>query len=92
MRFEWDENKRQENLGKHGIDFLDVPRVFDGPMLCRMDDRADYGEDRWIGLGFLDVAVIVVVYTEPEDEVIRIISARKANRHEGSRFQQGFAD
>ncbi len=90
MRFVWDEDKRQENIDKHGIDFLDVPRVFDGPMLCRIDDRTDYGEDRWLGLGMLDVGVALVVYTEPDDEVVRIISARKANRLERNKYQQGF--
>lgn len=53
MKFEWDENKRRENIRKHGIDFHDVPMVFDGPMLVRLDTRTDYGEeDRWIGNGF----------------------------------------
>ena len=46
MKFDWDENKRLENIAKHGIDFIDVPEMFDGPMLVNLDTRCDYGEDR----------------------------------------------
>lgn len=50
MRFEWDESKNAENIRKHKIDFADVPAMFAGPMLVKLDDRQDYGEERWIGL------------------------------------------
>jgi hypothetical protein len=43
-------------------------------MLIDLDDRVDYGEDRWIGLGQLRMRIVVVVYTEPDDETIRVIS------------------
>ena len=56
-------------------------------MLTRLGIRADYGEDRWIGIGFLQTLVVVLVYTENED-VIRIISLRKALKHEQRRFEQ----
>lgn len=88
MQFEWDEAKRSENIAKHRIDFADVPQIFDGPMLSELDERTDYGEDRWIGIGFLQNGVAVVVWTERQDDIIRIISARKANRYERQRFQQ----
>ena len=92
MRFEWDEGKRDENIAKHGIDFVDVPEVFDGPMLVRLDTRHHYGEDRWIGMGLLRTAVVVVVYIEWEDEeTIRIISARRATRHESRDFHKRIA-
>ncbi|MDQ1248953.1 MAG: uncharacterized protein QG597_3327, partial [Actinomycetota bacterium] len=81
MKFEWDEAKRHENIISHGIDFVDVPAVFNGPMLVQLDTRHDYGEDRWIGVGLLRSLVAVVVYVEWEDEeTIRIISARRATR------------
>ena len=87
MKFDWDEAKRHENILKHGIDFADIPEVFDGPMLVRLDTRHDYSEDRWIGMGLLRSAVAVVVYVEWEDEdTIRIISARRATRHESRDF------
>jgi uncharacterized DUF497 family protein len=92
MRFEWDEGKRDESIAKHGIDFVDVPEVFDGPMLVRLDARHRYGEDRWIGMGLLRTAVVVVVYIEWEDEeTIRIISARRATRHESRDFHKRIA-
>ena len=92
MKFDWDEAKRHENIAKHGIDFVDVPAVFDGPMLVRLDTRCDYREDRWIGMGLLKSMVAVVVYVEWEHkETIRIISARRAKRHESKEFHQRLA-
>ena len=55
---------------------------FESPMLIELDDRFDYGEERWFGIGFLGNGVAVVVWTERQGDVIRIISARKANRYE----------
>jgi uncharacterized DUF497 family protein len=88
MQFEWDEAKRSENIAKHRIDFADVSEMFDRPMLTELDPCTDYGEDRWIGIGFLQNGVAVVVWTERQDDIIRIISARKANRYERQRFEQ----
>ncbi|MDQ2098315.1 MAG: BrnT family toxin [Tychonema bourrellyi B0820] len=88
MQFEWDEAKNLENIRKHEIDFADVPAMFDGEMLIELDDRFDYGEDRWFGIGFLGSGIAVVVWTERQNNVIRIISARRANRHEQKRFEQ----
>ena len=83
MKFEWDEGKNRENIRRHGIDFADVVQMFDHPMLVRLDTRQDYGEDRWIGIGLLRAMVAVVVYVEwADEETIRIISARRATRHE----------
>ena len=61
MQFEWDEAKNLENIHKHKIDFADVPEMFEDAMLIELDDRFDYGEDRWIGTGFLRNGVAVVV-------------------------------
>jgi len=47
-----------------------------------LDQRKDYGEDRWIGIGILKTILAVVVFSESNDETIRIISARKATKHE----------
>lgn len=60
MQFEWDEAKNLENIRKHEIDFADVPEMFDGPMLIELDDRFDYGEDRWLGIGLLGNGVALV--------------------------------
>ncbi|UAJ74029.1 BrnT family toxin [Synechocystis sp. PCC 7339] len=88
MQFEWDEAKNLENIRKHEIDFADVPSMFDSEMLIEFDNRSDYGEERWIGIGFLGPGVAVVVWTERFQNLIRIISARRANNHEKKRFQR----
>jgi uncharacterized DUF497 family protein len=81
MRFEWDEQKRLANIKKHGIDFVDVPAIFKNDIVTVIDDRFDYGETRYQTLGLLRTRVIMVVHTESET-VIRLISARKANKYE----------
>jgi uncharacterized protein len=81
MQFEWDESKRISNLRKHGIDFLDIPPVFDGSILTIEDERFDYGENRFVTFGLLQGRVVAVVHTEGDD-YIRVISARKATKYE----------
>ena len=89
MEFEWDEDKRKENLRKHGLDFLDAPTLFNGPMLVHLDTREEYGEPRWIGIGVLVTICAVVAFTERSGgEVIRIISLRKALTHERKAFEK----
>jgi len=92
MRFLWDEAKRLTNLHTHGLDFLDVAEIFHGPVLEAADTRHDYGEDRLIGVGFLGGLVVVLVYTEPEEETVRVISLRKAFSHERERFEAYLKD
>ena len=91
MNFEWDEQKNEVNIGKHGFDFADAQEIFNGPILEGVDRREDYGEDRYIGFGFIRNTVVVVVYTERGD-TIRIISLRKALKHERSEFERFLAD
>lgn len=81
MEFEWDEAKRLTNLRKHGIDFVDVPAVFEGDIVTVEDDRYNYGEQRFITLGLLQGRIVAIVHTERDDRT-RIISARKATRYE----------
>ncbi|WP_366941896.1 BrnT family toxin [uncultured Nostoc sp.] len=88
MQFEWDETKNLENIRKHRIDFADVPGMFNNSMLIELDERFDYGEDRWIGIGFLGNGIAVVVWTERQNNIVRIISARRANRNERQRLEQ----
>ena len=88
LRFEWDDDKNNGNTRKHGIDFTDLPPVFTGPMLVELDDRENYGEERWTGIGWLHGILIVVVWTEPTEDTIRIISARRANGHERKRYEE----
>ena len=86
MHFEWDEAKNQANIRKHGIDFNDVPDIFQHPMLALRDDREDYGEDRWISIGRIKSLMGVVVYAERRGDMIRIISARKATKQEAKHY------
>jgi len=88
MRFEWDEAKNAANIRKHGIDFADVTDTFNHPMLAMLDQREDYGEERWIAIGWTHALIGVVVYTERQGDVIRIISARKATKHEVRCYEQ----
>jgi len=82
MKYTWDDGKNRINRRTHGIDFADVPTMFDHPMVTFLDLKKEYGEDRWVGIGWLSDMLAVVVYTEPNAQTVRIISARKANRHE----------
>ncbi len=83
--FIWDENKRADNLRKHGVDFS-VARQFDfGAATTVVDDRREYGEVRYRALGVVDGKAYVLVFTRRGDR-IRIISARRAHRREVSRY------
>jgi hypothetical protein len=86
MAYEWDNNKAKSNLQKHGIDFADVISVFtDDASVTIMDDGSD--EEQFVTIG-MDAfgRILVVVYTWREEN-IRIISARKATRHERRQYK-----
>lgn len=89
MEFEWDEDKNRTNIKKHGISFESAKEIFSEPYLERLDNRQDYGEERWVILGKLNVVCVVLVYT---DRVLktRIISIRKANREETKIYRNRF--
>ena len=87
MTFEWDENKRRENLAKHGLDFADAWQLFEHPTLTWHDDRFDYGEERWISIGIMKTAVVALLaFTERDPDVVRVISLRKAKKHEKEKY------
>ncbi len=85
MKFEWDTEKARINEHKHHIDFETAARVFFDPDRLEQYDgcHADE-EDRWKVIGMVYPAILIVIYTERGEcgEVIRIISARKANEQE----------
>jgi uncharacterized DUF497 family protein len=91
MRFLWDERKRAKNLKSHGFDFVDAPRVFEGVTFTYEDDRIEYGEQRFVTLGFLGGVAVSIVHTEAA-ESIRVISFRKATRHEEAILFQSIKD
>jgi len=81
-RFEWDAAKATENLRRHGVAFHEAVKVFGDPFAIEtIDDRDEYGEERINLVGMQENVLLHVTYTE-RDEKIRIISARRAERHE----------
>ena len=85
--YEWDEEKNQINILKHGLSFEDAEIVFTGPCITFEDRRYDYGEYRYITLGILEGRVVIIAHTE-RGEKTRIISMRKANKHEQKIYQE----
>jgi uncharacterized DUF497 family protein len=91
-RWEWDPQKRLDNLRKHGIDFVDAELVDEGPTVVSEDDSLTYGEQRWRALGWLHGVVVVLVFSQPEPEVTRVISLRKATPYEQRQYQAFLRD
>lgn len=91
MDFEWDDAKAALNLRKHGIAFEEAARVFLDPgRIDMVDDREEYGEERWLSIGWVDPVLLVVVHVVRgvHGEVTRIISARKANAYERAIYHE----
>ena len=90
MLFEWDTSKALENRRKHGIDFVDAVVAIEDPnRLEELDDRFENGEDRTRVLGMSASKVLFVITTSRGDDTCRIISARRATRHEQDRYYAG---
>lgn len=88
MQYSYDKNKRTLNLAKHGFDFDDAKRVIESNKTVTFeDDRFDYGEQRFITIGLLQNALVAIVTSETEN-VIRIISMRKAEKHEQTKYYE----
>jgi uncharacterized DUF497 family protein len=91
MEFEWDSGKAEANLRKHRVSFEDAARVFLDPQRIEtIDDRENYGEDRWKTVGLVEPALLAVVYTVrgKDGNLIRLISARKADAHERKQYRE----
>lgn len=90
MRFEWDDTKNRENLSKHGISFETAALVFDDPHALSDQDRVVDDEERWQTIGSIGVLVVLVAHLwwdESGEEVIRLISARKATSREKKTYE-----
>jgi hypothetical protein len=91
IRFEWDPAKAKRNLAKHGVSFEQASRVFDDPFALMLQDRVEGGEERWQAIGRAGThLVLVVAHTArhaTDTDIIRIISARRALRHERSHYE-----
>ncbi len=95
VRFEWDEAKALSNVRKHGVRFDDAMLVFGDRFALIEQDRMVDEEPRWQALGWAGGNFLLMVahtaWTEGEDEMIRIISARKASRKERKRYDENRA-
>jgi uncharacterized protein len=89
--FTWDARKRLENFRKHGIDFADAYRIFDGYTVTEEDVLGSYGERRFTTLGFLNGRVVSIAHTE-RASCTRVISIRKATRYETQTYFEKIAD
>lgn len=92
MNFEWDEAKCRENIRKHGLDFGDAWKVFGSQLVVELDDRDNYGEERWAGVGLLDDRIVKIIFTEPNENTIRVISLRKAKKYERQHYAETIKD
>ena len=93
MRFIWDEEKSRRNLAKHKVSFETAKLVFDDPQAVSRPDRMEDGDERWQTLGLAGgIVILLVAHTYREEggeEMIRIISARKATASERTVYDQG---
>ena len=93
MKFEWDPRKEEVNIQKHGITFEQASYVFSDPYaLNKYDKEHSDDEDRWLLLGkSINGIVLVVIHTfkeQDDEEIVRIISARKATKNEIKQYQE----
>lgn len=93
MRFVWDEAKNRANKAKHGLSFELAKLVFSDPLHLSLPDRHEHGEERWLTTGLVGPAALTVVvhtYVEQDgEEIVRIISARRATKRERARYEEG---
>ena len=91
-RYEWDENKNLTNVSGHGVDFETGKQVFNDPLFITFVESVKDGAERWHAIGIVDTELLLVVVhtyrTEGYDEVIRIISCRRAGRHERKLYEE----
>jgi uncharacterized DUF497 family protein len=88
LEFEWDIRKAALNVAKHGVPFEYAARVFlDIYRLDRVDERREYSEERRVTLGRIEGRLYAVAYT-PRGQIIRLISARKANEREQRQYRE----
>jgi uncharacterized DUF497 family protein len=86
VEISFDAAKRRSNLAKHGLDLADAGELLGGLCAEQIDDRFDYGEERWISIGLLRGEVATCVWAERGIDEARIISLRKATADEQERY------
>ncbi|MEH2191754.1 MAG: BrnT family toxin [Nostoc sp.] len=91
MKFEWDKNKNQQNIQKHGISFEEATEIFEGVVFTSIDERYDYEEIREISIGSIQGVIIITVAHTDRNGKIRLISARKATPKEKRTYYEYLA-
>jgi len=90
LRFEWDSKKALSNRRRHGITFEEASTIFGDPLSSTIHEPAhSIGEDRFISVGTSVNDKLIVVVHADRDDIIRIISARKATKNERRQYEQG---
>jgi uncharacterized protein len=88
LKFDWNKYKAKDNFDRHGVSFEMAKEVFRDPFAVEfLDNRHDYGEERFVIIGMVAAHILYVAYTERQD-LIRIISARRATKHEQETYLQ----
>src|SRR6185437_12952221 len=90
QQFCWDDDKAASNLEKHGVSFESATYVFDDPRRLEQLDEFSKGEYRNIVIGQVDGVLLTVVYSTPEEDLYRIVSARQATATERKTYEQNF--
>ena len=88
MKFEWDQQKAKINFKKHGVSFEEAKEALTCESVVVLKEDSDSGEERYVYLGMCrKLKVLVVVIAYPEENITRIISARKANKRERKYYE-----
>ena len=91
IKFKWNENKNDINIKKHGISFEDAVTIFSDPNNAEIyDGKHSLSEIRWKKIGLCGCEALSVIFTE-KDDIIRIISARKADKKEEKEYFDGYS-
>jgi uncharacterized DUF497 family protein len=91
MEFEWNQSKNRANVRKHGLSFETAQLIFDDPLAVTVRDRMSNGEERWHTIGTVGGLLLLVAHTyrkSGDDEVTRIISARRASPREKRFYEE----
>lgn len=89
MRYEWDTAKASANIESHGVSFSEATTILEDEFALTREDFNALDEQRFVTLGMSDIGnLLVVVYTYREPNIIRLISAWKANKHQRSRYEE----
>lgn len=89
MKFEWDRDKAESNRRRHGVGFREATTLFTSgaPYLEKYDEAHSGEEDRFSAIGVAARGLVHVTFTQPDDDVIRLVSARRATRSERRRYE-----